>query len=112
MVLQEVVGPKAARDYPDVRLAFLGGPQLIAHYGKRVARLKTAERAWVLETFGRIRAPEVVMLVVALLATPSKKDATAWLLAHADYCEPLVDSKTRDILSGPTRTVAPPRRRG
>jgi hypothetical protein len=97
MVQQEVKPPKSSRDYPDARLAFLGGLGVVDHYAPRVPNLNSAgERKRIIDTFGRIKAPTVVTMIVSLLRTSkAKKEATAWLLAHGEYARPVLEELAR-----------------
>ena len=49
------------------------------------------DSAWVVETFGRIREERVVSLILVMSATSkARKQALAWLVAHAEYARPIV----------------------
>lgn len=92
MVMQEMTYPSAMRWVPDARLAFLGGPSVVDHYRRRISGLKlVADQKYVVATFGRIRSPSVVRLMLAMSATTkATTEAFAWLKAHAEYATPVL----------------------
>ncbi|MBK7396442.1 MAG: hypothetical protein IPJ34_09115 [Myxococcales bacterium] len=89
---------------PDVRFVFLGGEPVVE---AMASQWKEYDHAAFLADLGRIRSPQVVSVVAAMLASSKvKKQAKAWLQAHSAYTQPVLEATAKGKGKGAARAKA------
>ncbi len=77
---------------PDVRLAYLGGADLLNKpLYQRWAKMPARDQRWFFESVAPVRHRHVVTLMSNMLGTPLKAPVVAWFQAHASYARPLLE---------------------
>jgi hypothetical protein len=89
--IREAVKKAKPKDPMSVRVAYLGGPAVLAGLEKR--RWAAAQMPSIVRDFGMLRDPAVVGLMLSLLGKAALKGAPlAWLQGHADYARPVLEA--------------------
>jgi len=78
---------------PDSRLVWIGGPRILeSRFGGWHKKLSSTDQRWFLEQMAPIKAPEVVPMMLSLVAESTvRAHATNWILEHKDFAMPIVD---------------------
>jgi hypothetical protein len=85
-----VTNPKLHSDGMSVRVAALGGPEVLATL--RARKWPAVQMPAVLRDFGMLRSPEVVTVMASLVGKSAMKAAAInWLKGHADYTRPILE---------------------
>jgi len=97
--------PKFISEGMSVRVAALGGPEVLAALPKR--KWPARQMLAVVRDLGMIRAPEIVTFMASLVGKSSAKDAPInWLRAHADYARPVLEKAKTDAAKLVLRQLA------
>lgn len=91
--------------FPDSRLVFLGGNDVLERYNKDWRKLGNQdEQMWFFHQHATVRAPQMLPIFLDMVGESLVRDeAAAWFDAHRDYARPFVEE---NVNGGTPRSAA------